>query len=345
MEPEEVKKWLKRRAAEESTVGVFAGCVSLIGGALAWIAAAAVVTLVLLVGFLQLVYLLNQAFGVSWAVGMSASRILSLAAVVFLGLLVLHGQVGKRHRAELTSVRFFVLDLVCSGPRFVLDGIGCFRRVQAWRELDLDVCARALSVLLGSPRRVPLDELERSVIGFRRDKFIDQLLLIEGVVLLRRPQAGMSLTSDLRAALTGKKQAEQESRGNSQTRRVVFVCQGCGRSLRVPWLLIGMNFRCPQCDTEHRTFQDAQGRIRVEKQAPKAKRPPVRIEIPNDPYRTLGLPPDAPLADVKRAYRRQMKEHHPDLVACAGEFERRAAEEKSKEINHAYRTILDAHRP
>jgi curved DNA-binding protein CbpA len=31
-----------------------------------------------------------------------------------------------------------------------------------------------------------------------------------------------------------------------------------------------------------------------------------------DPYRTLGLPRGAPLADVKRAYRRLAKQHHPD---------------------------------
>jgi curved DNA-binding protein CbpA len=36
-----------------------------------------------------------------------------------------------------------------------------------------------------------------------------------------------------------------------------------------------------------------------------------------DPYRTLGLPRGAPLAEVKRAYRRLAKQHHPDSAGPA----------------------------
>ena len=36
-----------------------------------------------------------------------------------------------------------------------------------------------------------------------------------------------------------------------------------------------------------------------------------------DPYRILGLPRGAPLADVKRAYRRLAKQHHPDSAGPA----------------------------
>ncbi len=36
-----------------------------------------------------------------------------------------------------------------------------------------------------------------------------------------------------------------------------------------------------------------------------------------DPYRTLGLPPGAPLAEVKRAYRRLAKQLHPDTAGPA----------------------------
>jgi hypothetical protein len=40
-------------------------------------------------------------------------------------------------------------------------------------------------------------------------------------------------------------------------------------------------------------------------------------QLPGDPYRILGLPRGAPLADVKRAYRRLAKEHHPDSAGPA----------------------------
>ena len=41
------------------------------------------------------------------------------------------------------------------------------------------------------------------------------------------------------------------------------------------------------------------------------------MTAPVDPYRTLGLPRDAPLLDVKRAYRRLAKLHHPDSAGPA----------------------------
>src|SRR5439155_1200716 len=44
---------------------------------------------------------------------------------------------------------------------------------------------------------------------------------------------------------------------------------------------------------------------------------PFRVTAPVDPYRTLGLPRDAPLLDVKRAYRRLAKLHHPDSAGPA----------------------------
>lgn len=39
--------------------------------------------------------------------------------------------------------------------------------------------------------------------------------------------------------------------------------------------------------------------------------------LATDPYATLGLPPGAPLADVKRAYRRLVKAFHPDSAGPA----------------------------
>ncbi len=41
------------------------------------------------------------------------------------------------------------------------------------------------------------------------------------------------------------------------------------------------------------------------------------MALQGDPYRILGLPPGAPLAEVKRAYRRLAKIHHPDTAGEA----------------------------
>ena len=57
-----------------------------------------------------------------------------------------------------------------------------------------------------------------------------------------------------------------------------------------------------------------------------------------DPYRVLGLEPDASDDEVKAAYRRLAKKYHPDVNGGSPE-----AEAKMKEINAAYSQIMNRH--
>lgn len=63
-----------------------------------------------------------------------------------------------------------------------------------------------------------------------------------------------------------------------------------------------------------------------------------------DAYRALGVAPDAPPADIKRAYRKLISKNHPDKLAARGlpESMRAVAEERSREINAAYDLIKDS---
>ena len=65
-----------------------------------------------------------------------------------------------------------------------------------------------------------------------------------------------------------------------------------------------------------------------------------------DAYRVLGVSPDASDAEVKKAYRRLMSQHHPDKLAGRGmpESMREMAEEKSREIIAAWERIEEARR-
>ncbi len=58
-------------------------------------------------------------------------------------------------------------------------------------------------------------------------------------------------------------------------------------------------------------------------------------------YQTLGVSPQASDADVKTAYRRLMKENHPDKLVARGlpEAMMKMAQEKVQQINVAYETI------
>lgn len=61
----------------------------------------------------------------------------------------------------------------------------------------------------------------------------------------------------------------------------------------------------------------------------------------DDAYRVLGIDPAASDAEIKKAYRRLMSQHHPDKLASKGlpESMRALAEEKTREITSAYERI------
>src|SRR5690242_14132050 len=55
-----------------------------------------------------------------------------------------------------------------------------------------------------------------------------------------------------------------------------------------------------------------------------------------DYYETLGVPRTASDADIKKAFRKLAREHHPDVAK-----DKKKAEEKFKEINEAYEVLGD----
>src|SRR5690348_14482650 len=61
-----------------------------------------------------------------------------------------------------------------------------------------------------------------------------------------------------------------------------------------------------------------------------------RDYIEKDYYKSLGVPKDAKQADIKKAYRKLARQHHPD--ANKGDT---ASEEKFKEISEAYDVLSD----
>lgn len=67
----------------------------------------------------------------------------------------------------------------------------------------------------------------------------------------------------------------------------------------------------------------------------KAQRQMDRAHKRHEYYQTLGLPDGAGLEEVKGAYRKKMREHHPDRFAHDPAAEARA-HEQAQRINHAY---------
>ena len=63
-----------------------------------------------------------------------------------------------------------------------------------------------------------------------------------------------------------------------------------------------------------------------------------------DAYKVLGVSPDDSDESIKKVYRKLMSENHPDKLAGRGlpESMREMAEERTREITHAYDVIKDA---
>lgn len=64
----------------------------------------------------------------------------------------------------------------------------------------------------------------------------------------------------------------------------------------------------------------------------------VRKETDVDPYKVLGVPRDATLAQIKKAYRDLSKKHHPDKVRPE---DREVATKRFQDINHANAILID----
>jgi DnaJ-class molecular chaperone len=60
-----------------------------------------------------------------------------------------------------------------------------------------------------------------------------------------------------------------------------------------------------------------------------------------DYYKTLGVKREATQAEIKKAYRRAARKHHPDLHGGKAREDRDAAESKFKEVNEAYQVLGD----
>jgi len=61
--------------------------------------------------------------------------------------------------------------------------------------------------------------------------------------------------------------------------------------------------------------------------------------VRQDPYAVLGITRKASDAEVKRAYRKLMSQHHPDKLGNVPDELKRRAEERARDINAAYEKI------
>ena len=76
----------------------------------------------------------------------------------------------------------------------------------------------------------------------------------------------------------------------------------------------------------------------LQEEALRARKQIDRQRSASDHYRTLGLQNGASLDDVKKAYRKMMRQHHPDKHSTDAQAEARA-HDRAQAINEAYREL------
>jgi DnaJ like chaperone protein len=104
---------------------------------------------------------------------------------------------------------------------------------------------------------------------------------------------------------------------------------------------------CQQLGFSHYHFQTLESMVRAQRafhgaNYQEAVRP--RQDLLKEAYAVLGVSKDSSDAEVKKAYRRLMNQHHPDKLVAKGLPEEmiKLANEKTQEIKAAYETIRKA---
>ncbi|CAM5461524.1 J domain-containing protein [Eoetvoesiella caeni] len=72
----------------------------------------------------------------------------------------------------------------------------------------------------------------------------------------------------------------------------------------------------------------------------KSNEPPPDTDKQEQWWEVLKIDRNAPIEQIQTAYKRQIRQYHPDKVNSLGEELRKLAEEKSKAINMAYQAGL-----
>lgn len=257
----------------------------------------------------------------------------------------------------LRAVAGVFAQVLYAGPRLLLNGVAAHQRARSWGRMDFGRSARLLFELHCHAGRAPLTELAKALPDLDLPAALEELRLLRGVMVLESPPPGVSLSSELRRQFglpphwADQSEMAEESqrapepppspRGPRSAKPPSFRCVECLRKFRLRNLRGGVQFHCPLCGAPYRTRADAQGRVQVEHSADGSHGTTLSETVrPAGSHDILGVSATASRDEIKQAYRRLMKEHHPDRVAGLSGAEQAQAEERSKEINLAYAQLL-----
>tara|TARA_R110001583_G_scaffold164400_1_gene316854 strand:- start:6902 stop:7516 length:615 start_codon:yes stop_codon:yes gene_type:complete len=122
----------------------------------------------------------------------------------------------------------------------------------------------------------------------------------------------------------------------------IFSCPSCKQRIRVTLPLPGGVGKCAKCNGRFGISIDDNGTLYITGINNSQNNYNSSISTIGECFTILGLIEGASSEDIKSAYRRKMKEYHPDKVAHLGEKLRSIADIETKRLNTAYAILKDA---
>lgn len=118
--------------------------------------------------------------------------------------------------------------------------------------------------------------------------------------------------------------------------KLICTCSNCGLKMRILHVPGKHEIECPSCHQQYDVFIMNDRAVHLVKKVTV----PEEVKTKLHWYEVLEIKPDSSNEEIKAAYRKLMKEYHPDKVATLGKDLKALAECKTKEISAAYETAI-----
>ncbi len=134
-----------------------------------------------------------------------------------------------------------------------------------------------------------------------------------------------------------KEEPKKPNKENKSDNSKIIRCPYCKKKIRIRFPVPKKKGKCPACSGSFGIKEDDRGNIKAEKEEPTHKTSYSNGQSSTEEYyKILGVSPTATPDEVRAAYRKKIREYHPDKVAGLGEKLKQMADEESKQINKAY---------
>ncbi len=204
-----IKGWLDRYNAKVISKNRLCGILALV-----------LFPLGLIVGFLLLLLIVAMFTTDRYGRPRTAAFWIALACIplLFLGNYLM-GERRKRNHwednspdgvIEILFLRYkIVFAIICwvlfTGPRLLSWAIESFRKARITGQQDTHSCAALLWMLASRPNRVQFEEIPVTLEWLNLETTLPEVQKIPGVIYLAGPPAGLTLSTDLRAAIKNDK--------------------------------------------------------------------------------------------------------------------------------------------